>query len=287
MTAQKKSQIESDKHCVNSRILLQCFFCKTSYNVRSSLKTKSKFCSKLCFYASCKISGHFTKQNNPNWKQGKIQKNCLNCNNAFETYFSTSKTGRGKYCSVQCRIDSTKNSIPWNKGKKLHYQVWNKGKKYDQTECATRKSGVEKHVACKICEKQFKTTPSNLQRGRGKYCSRKCFYRGRLVDVQRQQNSKNPTSIERIFYDFLFKKNIVFEKQHLINDKFLVDAYIPSLNLIIEADGKYWHSLPRVVKKDRAENAYLQKCGFNLLRLTEMEINNGSFVNRLEALLHG
>ena len=30
-------------------------------------------------------------------------------------------------------------------------------------------------------------------------------------------------------------------------------------------------------KKDKAENAYLTKCGFNLLRLSEEEINNGSF----------
>ena len=65
------------------------------------------------------------------------------------------------------------------------------------------------------------------------------------------------------------------------NGKFLVDVYIPSLNLIIEADGDYWHSLDRVIKKDKAENAYLKKCGYNFLRLSEMEINNTDFGERI------
>ena len=93
---------------------------------------------------------------------------------------------------------------------------------------------------------------------------------------------RNPTSIEKKVYQELKERGILFETQKLINGKFLVDAYIPSLNLIIEADGDYWHSLDRVIKKDRAENAYLTKCGYNLLRLTETEINNGGFRQRME-----
>ena len=60
-----------------------------------------------------------------------------------------------------------------------------------------------------------------------------------------------------------------------------MDAYIPSLNLIIEADGTYWHQMEHVKNKDRAENAYLKKCGYKLLRLSEEEINNGNFMNIL------
>ena len=102
-----------------------------------------------------------------------------------------------------------------------------------------------------------------------------------LKGLIKQQNSKQPTSIEKIVYNYLLLKGILFEKQKLINGKFLVDAYIPSLNLIIEADGKYWHTLNRVVKKDKAENAYLTKCGFNLLRLSEEEITSGKFKERM------
>jgi len=92
---------------------------------------------------------------------------------------------------------------------------------------------------------------------------------------------KEPTSIEKKVYDELKKRGLLFEKQKLINGKFIVDAYIPSLNLVIEADGDYWHSLDIIKKKDKAENAYLTKCEFNLLRLTETEINNGKFIERI------
>ena len=94
-----------------------------------------------------------------------------------------------------------------------------------------------------------------------------------LKGLIKQQNMKEPTSIEKKVYDYLILKGIIFERQKLINGKFLVDAYIPSLNLVIEADGDYWHTLDRVVKKDKAENAYLTKCGFSLLRLSETDIN--------------
>ena len=102
-----------------------------------------------------------------------------------------------------------------------------------------------------------------------------------LQGLLQQQNNKQPTSIEKKVYAELKKRGLLFERQYLVNGKFLVDAYIPSLNLIIEADGKYWHSLPKVQKKDKAENAYLTKCGFNLLRFSEEEIKNDSFKERM------
>ena len=97
---------------------------------------------------------------------------------------------------------------------------------------------------------------------------------------------KNPTSIEVKVYQELKRRGLLFETQKLINGKFLVDAYIPKLNLVIEADGDYWHSLERVKKKDRAENAYLKKCGFNLLRLSGTEIKNDEFKDKIERVVN-
>lgn len=106
-----------------------------------------------------------------------------------------------------------------------------------------------------------------------------------LLGRQALDRSKEPTNIEKIVYDYLEKKGIVFEKQKLINKRFLVDAYIPSLNLIIEADGEYWHNLDKIKRKDKAENAYLKKCGFDLIRLKESAIMNGSFERKLNKWL--
>lgn len=102
-----------------------------------------------------------------------------------------------------------------------------------------------------------------------------------LMGVYKQQTMKEPTSIEKKLYEELKRRGFLFETQKIINGKFLVDAYIPLLNLVIEADGDYWHTLPRVMGKDKAENAYLTKCGYNLLRLSETEINNTNFGERI------
>lgn len=114
--------------------------------------------------------------------------------------------------------------------------------------------------------------PTTIKKGENKLAILGCL---------KQQNSKVPTSIEKKLYEELEVRKIVFEKQKLINNRFIVDAFIPSLNLVIEADGDYWHSLDRIVKKDKAQNAYLTKCGFKILRLSESEINNGSFRHKL------
>lgn len=95
------------------------------------------------------------------------------------------------------------------------------------------------------------------------------------------QQSEKPTGIEIKLYKELKARHLLFETQKLINKRFLVDAYITKLNLVIEADGDYWHNLDRVKKKDKAENAYLAKCGYDMIRLSEEEINNGNFVNLL------
>jgi len=101
------------------------------------------------------------------------------------------------------------------------------------------------------------------------------------LSLKKQAISKGPTSIEKKLYEELKTRGLLFEKQRLINGRFLVDAYIPNLNLVIEADGDYWHSLPKSIEKDKIKNTYLLERGYNLLRLTGTEINNGSFKKKL------
>lgn len=90
-------------------------------------------------------------------------------------------------------------------------------------------------------------------------------------------SSGKPTSIELKVYNELKRLGILFEKQKLINNKFIVDAFIPSLNLVIEADGDYWHNIETVRRKDKSENAYLTTCGFKVVRIPEHTINESSF----------
>ena len=206
-----------------------------------------------------------------------------------------------------------KGCIPWNKGidcpqngrkGRIFSQEWrNKisisAKKRVGILASNWKGGIVYTRNCLFCKKQF-SVPI-YRKDVTKFCSIRCHNinnsqhmsdeqkkkmslaaKGKLkpwakqnikIAFQAQQNMKGSTSIEKKVYEELKNKGLLFEKQKLINGKFLVDAYIPSLNLVIEADGDYWHSLESNIKRDKAKNAYLIKCGFNLLRLTETEIN--------------
>ena len=91
------------------------------------------------------------------------------------------------------------------------------------------------------------------------------------------------TSIEKIGYEMLDALGIAYEPQHLINQRFCVDAFVPTLNLAIEFDGDYWHGHPTrfptpdarqraCILKDRRAARYLNQCGVSLLRFWESDI---------------
>lgn len=139
-----------------------------------------------------------------------------------------------------------------------------------------------KETRKKISKSHIGLKPTEKSKEKMRKAKSKSFYQNiGVMSALKQQSNKNPTSIEKKVYEELKTRGFLFETQKLINGRFVVDAYIPSLNLVIEADGDYWHSLERMEKKDKAENAYLTKCGYNLLRLSEKEINNGRFRRRL------
>jgi very-short-patch-repair endonuclease len=69
---------------------------------------------------------------------------------------------------------------------------------------------------------------------------------------------------------------------------YTVDFAIPDAMLIIECDGIYWHSQPGQVVRDRNKDAWLQRHGWTMLRLTEAEIRESpaSCVYRVQTVLH-
>lgn len=229
---------------------------------------------------------------------------CRFCKQPFLIEKWAVKRGSGVYCSRDCwRKEAktgffvkylkgyTKNHTPWNKG--LH--IYLGGKRFEKG-----------HIPWFIA--QSKPNPTTTPEGRRKLSlagmgrphpykgksvtwntGKTWFKKGTYTEAMKKGSlagakvlsERKPTSIEIKVYEELKDRGFLFETQKIINGKFIVDAYIPSLNLVIEADGKYWHSLDKVVKRDRAKNAYLTKCGFKLLRLSEDEIKDGSFKERL------
>lgn len=221
---------------------------------------------------------------------------------------SSNPWNKGKKCpqisfSLKGRIPWNKYLKGWTKGTNAGFQKRNKlytlRIRRKPTEIQREKmskahigiQAKEKHPMwkgglpkCSDCGKELSSYVNSQ--------CKKCFLKGKIPKQNgvksclMQQNRHGSTSIEIKLYEELKNRGLLFETQKIINGRFIVDAYIPSLNLVIEADGNYWHSLPKVIGRDKSKNAYLKKCGFNLLRLTETEINNGLFINKLKRKIY-
>ncbi len=82
------------------------------------------------------------------------------------------------------------------------------------------------------------------------------------------------TSIEVKIQTFLKELKIdFFTHQHMnIEHYYQCDILIPSMSLIIECDGDYWHKYPIGLERDHIRTNELLEKGFKVLRLWENEI---------------
>ena len=69
--------------------------------------------------------------------------------------------------------------------------------------------------------------------------------------------------------DYLGLKYI---EQYKLKRKYY-DFCLPEYKILIECDGDYWHSFDRAKKNDIQKNKIAIDNGFDILRFTEMEIN--------------
>ncbi len=188
---------------------------------------------------------------------------------------------------------SAKGKVSWNKG--LHTfnsgsfkkgsPSWNKGLKLsplseemkEKIRKTNKNNPVKYWLGKKWSDDLRKKMTEHYKTPKGRAQIAKASLAGRI----KQSKRLSPTSIEKKLYEELEKRGFYFEKQFLVGNRFIVDAYIPSLNLVIEADGDYWHGLEKNKVTDMRKNSFLREKNINLLRLTETEINNDTFKNKL------
>lgn len=96
----------------------------------------------------------------------------------------------------------------------------------------------------------------------------------RQYEQGRVGRKSRDTSLELTVRAVLDVLDIEYRSSHRIN-RFIVDIYVPSRNLIIECDGAYWHSLPRIIGRDVERDAFLRASGYKVLRLPECDIKSG------------
>lgn len=102
-----------------------------------------------------------------------------------------------------------------------------------------------------------------------------------LVRSQQKIMKGRPTKLEFKLQEILTGLGVGFQPQFFIKPKFIVDVKVG--NLIIQADGDYWHGHPRFEplterqlkqqQRDRAQDAYLEACGYTVVRIWESDMD--------------
>jgi very-short-patch-repair endonuclease len=256
---------------LSEKVSLNCTYCQKLYSVKKScaLRAKTNYCSRECLNADrkgefrqCLFCGEEMYVQRCNlgrkkccsypcwWKYRKLSKIgairtkfniiCINCGNEFEMH----KKGKRKFCSHKCSVI---------------YRVSPNNPNY---------RGGKVDCICMFCGSPFQMLASRMKGRRGKFCSGTCRSR---YTVKKQGGMVS--SIEIAVKKVLDSLGENYHHQHRIG-KFLVDFYLPDRNLVIEADGDYWHSLERNRKNDIKKDQYMKESQINLVRLKESDIRH-------------
>jgi very-short-patch-repair endonuclease len=115
-------------------------------------------------------------------------------------------------------------------------------------------------------------------------------YRERFLTSKANANKHALTKPELKCKDILEELGISFQYQHLVKPKFIVDFLIGS-KVVLQVDGEYWHGHPRFEPlterqkkqqaRDKAQTAYLTKCGYRVVRVWESGVTKENITRLL------
>lgn len=90
----------------------------------------------------------------------------------------------------------------------------------------------------------------------------------------------NLSSLERTVALLLDSLGLAYITQKKFG-RYFVDFFVPAQRLIIECDGRYWHSLPERREHDKKRDAYFIAHGYRVLHLPEEAIRSGAYISLL------
>lgn len=254
-----------------------CIQCQTAFEFRAVATTREgsgKYCSRKCKGIASRCD----------------PANCKVCGKEFIRTLTSKQT-----CSERCWHEARKTgkSVSCDHCGKMIYKAkvhLSCGNHFCCMAHANAYQGRNKvEHTCKICGKEFRRSASHGKQNKIQYCSIPCrnadpIQRERLIQMNKIQQEGKPSSIEVIGYKLLDALGVEYLPQHLIGGKFCVDAFVPSLSIVIQFDGDYWHFNParftepdaRQKKRmhlDKSQDKYMQACGYSVIRLWETDLH--------------
>ena len=226
-------------------IVKTCRICRKRFEVPRYYVQRGQY--KCCSVPCANKLLAITRQGsgNPAHDRTVRRRHCLACHKSFRPRPAQVRRGGkfGKFCSQQCYG--------------AHIRAHRTGSRCYQYQKRLRR-------ICTVCHAPFKILRSHTAQ---KTCSRKC-----QAFAASSKNRYFNSSIERKTRQMLKTLALPFEFQRHIPKIGRVDFFVPP-RLIVQCDGKYWHSRPAAVQRDNAQNQAASRFGFKMLRLAEDEIN--------------
>ena len=269
--------------------VIPCLVCGTPFE---SSVSKSKFCSRKCKGIGSRLPDGI----------------CDICGLSFPRRGPTAKR---RSCSEECSRKLRNNGVTIDCeecGKSVYKSAALLGHEHHfcGLECANIFQGRNKiERTCKMCGKVFRWSPSRAAQKNAKmtYCSTACkqsdpITKQQLIRMNQMQQEGKRTSIEVIGYALLDSLGVSYLPQHLIGEKFCVDAFVPSAKTVIQFDGDYWHCNPlkftepdarqkKRLRLDNSQDKYMIACGYAVVRIweTDMHKNLSEVKARLQQIL--
>lgn len=258
------------------KIKIKCKFC---HSIFSDFKSNERiYCSKACGY---------------NYKKGKTGAEIYGIEKDKLRTEKISKTMKKKIASGEIVVKIPKNNFSVrNTGNKTLIELYGQEKAIEIRKklCKTRQG--RKPSLGRVMPEEEKERRRQIYKDRPDIIMK--IRRARLNQVFPFKDSEP----EKIVQGWLSDLSIEFVKHKVIEIPhfYQCDAYIPSLNLVVECDGDYWHgnlnygrlkelnytydTLPAKVKRkvdvDKIRNKELIDAGYKVLRLWEHEIKSMS-----------
>lgn len=111
----------------------------------------------------------------------------------------------------------------------------------------------------------------------------------KMLKGSRDAQKGKPTKLELKLFSILDSLGIAYESYVIVKPKFIVDVRIG--NVIIQADGDWWHGHPRFYPltatqhkqqlRDKAQDAYMAQCGYTVIRIWESDMCLESVISAL------
>lgn len=104
----------------------------------------------------------------------------------------------------------------------------------------------------------------------------------KIAKANAMRTNDKRTDIEEKLSAQLSRYGIVFEEQVGVfswefQKSFVFDFVLPEYELIIEADGDYWHSIDRNIKRDKQKDAYCKLHGIDIIHIKGSKIKDEKF----------